>query len=373
MSKEIVVPGEMLGTDTKNLGSHTFALDGKVYADILGLKNESDDRISVVPLRGRYTPQENDVIIGVVKNEKFAGYDIEINSFYGSFVNKQDLRDPLKVGDIVSAKIVKVNEMNEADVGMVRKLNVGEIVSVTPVKVPRIIGKNASMLNAVKNGTGANIMVGRNGLVWVNGGNTQVAVEAIQRIEDYAHVENLTQDIQHFLAAKTGGAVPGTHGPMNEEAFESGFEGGGYRGGGRGGFRGGGGRGGFDRRGPPRSGGGGFRSDRGPPRFGSGGGNRGGGFRSGGGDRGGFSDRPRTGGFNRGPRPMGGSGERDNFRPNNRFGSQYDSPRPQGGGFDNNRFENRGGDRNNTSGGFDRRKRFPRNDRVSGHEDTSFD
>lgn len=371
MSKEIVIPGEVLGTETKSLGSHTFALDGKVYADILGLKNESDDRISVVPLRGRYVPQENDVVIGVVKNEKFAGYDVEINSFYASFVNKQDLRDPLKVGDVVSAKIVKVNEMNEADIGMVRKLNTGEIVSVTPVKVPRIIGKNASMLNAVKNGTGSSIMVGRNGLVWVHGGNAPIAVEAIQRIEDFAHVENLTQDIQHFLAAKTGGAVPGTHGPMNEEAFESGFEGGGGfrggRGGGRGGF--GGGRGGGFSRGPPRSGGGGFRSDRGPPRFNSGGGGNRGGFSRPSGDRG-FNDRPRTGGFNRGPRPMGG--DRDNYRPHNRFGSQYDSPRPQGGGFDNNRFDNRGGDRNN-SGGFPPRKRFPRNDRVSGHEDTSFD
>ncbi|MBM3282390.1 MAG: hypothetical protein FJY86_03575 [Candidatus Diapherotrites archaeon] len=138
MSKEIVVPGELLTAENKQIGVHTFARDGKIFADCLGIRNESHDRISVVPLRGKYVPVENDVIIGVVKNEKFAGYDIEINSFYPSFVSNKDMREPLKVGSVISAKIVKVTEMNEAELGMVRSLNDGEVVSVTPVKVPRI-------------------------------------------------------------------------------------------------------------------------------------------------------------------------------------------------------------------------------------------
>ncbi|MEK6821441.1 MAG: hypothetical protein AABY11_03525, partial [archaeon] len=152
MTKDIVVPGELLSTETKELGSHTFAVGEKIFSDCLGIRNETHDRISVMPLSGRYLPVENDVVIGVVKNEKFAGYDVEINSFYSSFVNKQDIREPLKVGSVVSARIVKVNELNEADIGMVRALRGGETISVSPVKVPRVIGKNASMLNAIKNG-----------------------------------------------------------------------------------------------------------------------------------------------------------------------------------------------------------------------------
>lgn len=432
MSKEIVVPGELLSTESKQLGAHTFARDNKIYSDVLGLRNESEGRMSVVPLRGRYAPIENDVVIGVVKNEKFAGYDLEINSFYSSFVNKQELREPLKVGSIVSAKIVKVNELNEADLGMVRPLQDGEITNVTPVKVPRIIGKNASMLNAVKNGTGSTIMVGRNGLVWVHGGNTALAVEAIQRIEEYAHVEHLTTDIQKFLAAKTGMGVPGTHGPTNESAFESGFEGGygggGFRGrgggfGGRGGPRGGGGfgggRGGGDRggfrgprsggfSGPPRSGG--FSSNRGPRRDGGFSGPRDRGFggdrdgrsfgsdrgpRSSGfggpsrGDRGGFSPRPRSEGFGSdrpqrddfAPRPrsseFGGNRDNQSFRPNRRFGEQYSGsqsdsfePRRREGGFEPRSYNNQNRDSNP---GGDRRKRFPRDTRVRGDEDPSFE
>lgn len=402
MSKEIVVPGELLTTENKQLGVHTFGREGKIFADCLGIKNESDDRVSVVPLRGKYIPIENDVVIGVVKNEKFAGYDIEINSFYPSFVSNKDMREPLKVGSVISAKVVKVNEMNEADLGMVRSLNDGEVVSVTPVKVPRIIGKNASMLNAVKNGTGSNIMVGRNGLVWIHGGNAPVAAETILRIEEYSHAENLTHDIQCFLAARTGTGMPDTRGPSNEDAFESGMSSG-Y--GGRGGRDFGGRGGGFNRgprnnfnRGPRMGGGGGFggrdrmggRSSggfggdrgfsRGPPRSRMGGGfgtrnsmsegmdsgDRG--FGRGGSDRG-FGDnrppafRPRNN-FNRG---FGERNRDEGFQMNKRFGKQYDDPQVGEGSFSSNRET------------FDKRKRFPRdnreprNTRVRGDEDPMFE
>ncbi|MEK6970894.1 MAG: hypothetical protein AABW68_04375 [archaeon] len=387
MTKEIVVPGELLSTENKQLGSHTFAVGESIFADCLGIRNESDDRLSVVPLRGKYVPLADDVIIGVVKNEKFAGYDVEINSFYASFVNKQDLRTPLKVGSIISAKIVKVNELNEADIGMVRPLTDGDIVSVTAVKVPRVIGKNASMLNAIRNGTGSSVMVGRNGLVWVSGGNTRLAMDAIQRIEEFSHVENLTHDIQSFLAAKSGQGMPDTQGPGNEEAFGSddqGFSGGrgGFGGRGRGGFSGGrGGFGGNRDRGDfrPRPSMGGSR-DRG---FGSGsgsgysgnrersfGGNRdrgppSGGDRSPGGFRPRFNDR----------RLSGGNREMDNFRPNRSFGAQYESPSSEGYAPSPPRMgpRDRGmGDRGNDRG-FDRRKRFPPRENVRGDEDPSFE
>ncbi len=329
MSKEIVVPGELLSTEPKQLGAHTFSREEKIYSEVLGLKNEVENRVSVVPLAGKYVPLENDVVIGVVSGEKFAGYDIEINSFYPSFVNKQDLRSPLKMGQVVSAKIMKVNEMNEVDLAMVRSLEDGEIISVTPVKVPRIIGKNASMLNAIKNGSGSSIMVGRNGLIWVHGGNENLAVETIRRVEEFAHAENLTSDIQHFLAAKTGTGIPGTHGPTNESLFDSGFDS----------------RYGRSSYGPPRGRmGGGYARPRYP--------SRGQGFSRG--------PRPYGGGrpgFNRGRNNFGGSQSSPmGFRPNRRFGSNYESNPPSSSAPD-----------------FDRRKRTGRDSRVRGDEDPTFD
>ncbi|MDZ4256219.1 MAG: hypothetical protein U1C71_01320, partial [archaeon] len=244
MSKEIVVPGEMVSEHLKQMGTHVYAFHDRIYSDVLGIKNETEDRISVVPLRGRYLPMSEDVVIGIVRSERFAGYDVDINSFYPTFVSKQDLRDPLKIGGVISAKVVKVNEVNEAEIGMVKSLSPeGDVVSVTPVKVPRIIGKNASMLNVIRNGTGAHIMVGRNGFIFLQGGDIALAKEALLRVETYAHVDHLTQNIQQFLAAKTGTGLPGTQGPLNEASFDvHGYS----RPPQRGGFRGG------DHRGPPR-------------------------------------------------------------------------------------------------------------------------
>jgi len=70
---------------------------------------------------------------------------------------------------------------------------------VTPVKVPRLIGKNGSMLQVLKDGTGSNILVGRNGRVWVKDGNTRLLKRAIQKIEDESHLSNLTNSVKEFL------------------------------------------------------------------------------------------------------------------------------------------------------------------------------
>ncbi|MEK6821382.1 MAG: hypothetical protein AABY11_03215, partial [archaeon] len=215
--------------------------------------------------------------------------------------------------------------------------------------------------------TGSAVMVGRNGFIWVNGGNETVAVESIRRIETYAHAENLTHDIQCFLAAKTGSGMPHTEGPSNEDAFggpfssdrgsrfnDRGGRGGGFNSRPRGDFRGRPDSRGFaprnnfrsnDRGFPPRDG---FRNDRGDRGASRGsfaprpeGMNRG--DRGDRGDRSGFAPRPRF--SNNRPRP-------DNFRMNPRFGAQFDAP-----------------DRS-----VERKKRFPRDDtRIRGDEDPSFE
>lgn len=397
MSREIVIPGEHVGSNPHAMGQNVYAMDGQVYSAVMGIKNERESEVSVVPLNGRYLPQENDTLVGIVKSEKFSGYEIEINSFYTSYASKKELRDPLKVGAIVTCKVMKVNELNEADIGFIRQLGEGEIVMVTPSRVPRIIGKNNSMLNVVKNGTGANIFIGKNGLVHVSGGNVELAKETLLRINDNAHVENLTLDTQKFLAVKTGGGMPSSEGSgMDDHSSEhqGGYRDNQYGGGSRGGF--GGQRGGFDRGnrggfggghgggfGGGRGGGGGFR-----PRnnFRGGGG---GGF--GGGDRGGFSGN-RSGGFgsNRtfgnarnnfgGPRPYeneNGFGERRNF--SNDSQDRF-SQRPMRRDFGNNRgfgenrrFDNNAAPDQNQNSGFDRRKRFPRDNRNSGNDDPDFE
>ncbi len=199
MNGRVVIPGELLTEERKKLGSHVFVDNGKVYSDSLGLLKEDDSSVKVIPLQGKYMPKRDDLIVGIVSRIEFSGYIIDINSFYYSFLRKKELRKPLDKGMVVSAKISYVDEINEADLENIRVFYGGEVIDVSPVKVPRIIGKKGSMLNVLKNGTGSSIMAGRNGRLWVKGGDIPLLKKAIRKIENEAHLSNLTVRIQDFL------------------------------------------------------------------------------------------------------------------------------------------------------------------------------
>ena len=203
MRKKVVIPGELVTADRKKIGQHVFVKDGKIYSDSLGLTYSEGETASVVPLHGKYIPKPDDLILGIVTQETFNGYLVDINSLYNSYISKEFLRERLQKGSVVSAKILNVNEVNEADLGNVRVFYGGEVINISPVKVPRMIVRNASMMEALKRGTGCNLLIGRNGRIWIKGGDTKLLFKAIQKIEDEAHLSNLTNKIEEFLKEHT--------------------------------------------------------------------------------------------------------------------------------------------------------------------------
>lgn len=200
--KKIVVPGELLTEERKKLGQHVFVQNGKVYSDALGITYPSSSVAYVVPLSGRYLPQRDDLLVGIVKQETMKGYMVDINSIYPCYLAADKVRDKLSIGSVISAKVDSVNEMNEADLFDVRVFYGGEVIQVTPSKVPRVIGKNGSMLTVLKEGTGCNLLVGRNGWVWVKGGDSKMLSDALRLIESEAHKDNLTVKVEEFLKEK---------------------------------------------------------------------------------------------------------------------------------------------------------------------------
>jgi len=199
MPKRIVVPGELVTAERKRLGENVYLKEGSIIATVVGLVNETDTTVSVVQLEGKYIPQEGDVVIGVVTDEKFSGYVVDINSFYPSYISKREISEMIKNYSVVSVKVARVNEINEVELMGPRVFFGGEVFEVTPVKVPRVIGKDGSMLNVLKAGTGSTIMVGRNGRIWAKGGNIALLKEAVAKIDREAHLENLTNRITEFL------------------------------------------------------------------------------------------------------------------------------------------------------------------------------
>ena len=80
-----------------------------------------------------------------------------------------------------------------------RVLKGGMILKIKPIKVPRVIGKKSTMVKQISDSTKSQIVVGVNGVIWIQGGNAALAIEAILRIEEEAHVGGLTERIKLML------------------------------------------------------------------------------------------------------------------------------------------------------------------------------
>ena len=83
------------------------------------------------------------------------------------------------------------------------KIPRGEIVKISPMKVPRLIGRKGYMINMIAELTSCEIKVGQNGLVVLDGPPEGVAkaVQSIQLIEQEAHMADLTTKVQQLLGA----------------------------------------------------------------------------------------------------------------------------------------------------------------------------
>jgi exosome complex component RRP4 len=81
-----------------------------------------------------------------------------------------------------------------------KKLYNGIIIKVSPTKIPRIIGKGGSMIQAIKQATKCDIVTGQNGVIWIRGDDKTKAIDAILTIEKESHILGLTDKIQKMLS-----------------------------------------------------------------------------------------------------------------------------------------------------------------------------
>jgi len=157
-------------------------------------------------------------VIGKIMDISASNWLVDINSPYPAplHVNEVPWRVEfgetgkfMSVGDVVLLKIVSVDEMKRIQVSMqdhgLRKLTGGMVIEVSPSKVPRVIGRNGSMIQTLKNETGCRIYVGQNGRIWIDGelDNILKAIEAIKMIEEEAHSLGLTEKVKRFLEAES--------------------------------------------------------------------------------------------------------------------------------------------------------------------------
>ncbi|HLC38195.1 MAG TPA: exosome complex protein Rrp4 [Candidatus Norongarragalinales archaeon] len=192
--KNLVVPGALV-SEKAYRGEGVYVEDGKTYSAVMGMV----DSERLIPLKGQYFPKRGDYIIGVVKEEGFYGWMVDLNSPFEGKISARDTREKFKIGDVVSSKVFSVDEIGEALLSEPRRFWDGEVLEIEPVKVPRVIGKNASMISLIKQHAQSEIFVGQNGRLYLKGGNTALAVIAILKICREAHVSGLTDRMTAFL------------------------------------------------------------------------------------------------------------------------------------------------------------------------------
>lgn len=190
-----MIPGEEVPACRQEPESACFEEKGRFFATTLSLAG--GDR--VIPLKGKYVPVRGDYVIGIVKELLLTGYLLDLNSPYLARLSDRDCREEYKEGDVVSVKLFSVNEVHEASADEPRGFNGGKLIEIESVKVPRVIGRNGSMLAAIKEYTGTQVFVGKNGRIYVQDGDTGLAIRAILKICNESHVGGLTERINAFL------------------------------------------------------------------------------------------------------------------------------------------------------------------------------
>lgn len=213
-TREIVVPGDILDGTGMKPGSYAYVQDGKVRASVMGVRNMFQNTVGVIPLKGCYMPESGDTVIGVITDIGPSNWLVDIGAPYPAplHVNEVpwkvefgDTSRYLGMGNVVLLKVLSVDESKKIQVTMkdsgLRRLEGGRLVRVSHSKVSRIIGKSGSMISMLKNMTDCRITVGQNGMVWIDGDeeNADVAVRAVQMIEEQAQSGNLTDRVKEFI------------------------------------------------------------------------------------------------------------------------------------------------------------------------------
>lgn len=216
--REVVVPGEIIAKSDEFLpGDWTMKSDKDIIATRLGIVEKQDKLIKIIPISGVYIPRRGNVVIGEIKDMNYSGWMVDIGGPYGSFltlkevpgfVEESEMENVYGIGDLIVTKVFNVKRtgvdltMKDREGGL-GKIKEGLILRVNPHRVPRVIGKEGSMIKLIKDTTKCYITVGQNGLIWIKGpsvDNKLFAKHAIEFIIENTTTSGLTEKVEAWLS-----------------------------------------------------------------------------------------------------------------------------------------------------------------------------
>ena len=212
-SRKLVLPGDLLETKSKP-GSGIFRRDGRVHASVLGYSSDQSGYMNVNAIAGRYTPKVGDKIVAICVETGPSVWRMDIGASFNSTLHHSesgwkvpfgDTARFLTIGDAIWAEVFMVDAAGSHQISLkkddCRKLYSGTIVKIGPTNVPRVIGKQGSMITAIREKTQTRILIGQNGNIWIDGKGNDIATaqKAIEMIDNEANSKGLTKKIEKLL------------------------------------------------------------------------------------------------------------------------------------------------------------------------------
>ncbi|MEO2201878.1 MAG: exosome complex RNA-binding protein Rrp4 [Nitrosopumilus sp.] len=219
--RKYVIPGDVVTTGPFRPEQNVVLVGDKIISTTIGISEIYDDSVKVLSLTAKYLPKIDDLVIGKVISHTSLSWELDINSCYVGFLPAQDvfgrdfsahadeLASKLKTGDLVAARIANFDRtrdplvtISDRDLG---KIDSGDLVKISPSKVPRLIGKKGSMIQMIEMATDAAVTIGQNGWVVVSCESPEgllKAKKAIEMVNDKAHIANLTDQVKEMLDKK---------------------------------------------------------------------------------------------------------------------------------------------------------------------------
>uniref|UniRef100_A0A8C5FFE4 Exosome component 2 n=1 Tax=Gadus morhua TaxID=8049 RepID=A0A8C5FFE4_GADMO len=183
-SKDLVVPGDVITTDTGFMRGHgTYLDDDNLTASVAGEVERVDKLICVKPLKTRFNGEVGDVVVGRITEVQQKRWKVETNSRLDSVLllssvnlpggelrrrcaeDELTMRSYLQEGDLISAEVQSVY----ADGALLlhtRSLKYGKLGQGVLVQIsPSLIKRQKTHFHHLP--CGASIILGNNGFVWL--------------------------------------------------------------------------------------------------------------------------------------------------------------------------------------------------------------
>jgi len=211
---QFVLPGDVIVTGDYRPEQNVILEGNRLMSTATGFSEIKDDLVTVTPLTGLYTPKTDDLVIGKIVSHNALSWEVDINSYYSGILtasdifgkdyspSRDDLSLKLKTGDIILARIANVNSRDPLititgeNLG---KIDSGELIKISPTKIPRLTG---SVIQTIEASTNATITAGQNGLIILKCDNStglKKSIASIKMIGMAQYDANLEEKIQNIL------------------------------------------------------------------------------------------------------------------------------------------------------------------------------